>query len=152
MGRSSRSGNLSPPLASMRLPSPSETAAQGKGSGGSFPYRQGNSKADAYGAATANGTTSTNKIFEAPYIPTNNFREKVCTFREKVCTFREKVCTFREKVCTVKKYNALYIREINPLLQLFQNVIPKSYSKQNLKFYFRLRRKEPHFVVRLFLL
>jgi hypothetical protein len=39
------------------------------------------------------------------------------------------VCTFRQKVCTVKKYNALYIREITPLLQLFQNVIPKSYSE-----------------------
>ena len=42
----------------MRLPSPSETAAQAEASGGSSPSRWGNSKADAYGAATANGTAS----------------------------------------------------------------------------------------------
>ena len=45
-------------LASMRLPSPSETAAQAEASGGSSPSRWGNSKADAYGAATANGKAS----------------------------------------------------------------------------------------------
>ena len=33
-----------PFLASMRLPSPSETAAQRKGSGGSSPYRWDNSR------------------------------------------------------------------------------------------------------------
>ncbi len=57
-GEDPHSRNLSPPLASMRLPSPSETAAQRKGSGGSSPSRWGNTKADAYGAATANGTAS----------------------------------------------------------------------------------------------
>ena len=45
-------------LASMRLPSPSETAAQAGASGASSPSRWDNSKADAYGAATANGKAS----------------------------------------------------------------------------------------------
>ena len=57
-GEDPHSRNLSPPLASMRLPSPSETAAQRKGSGGSSPSRWDSTKADAYGAATANGTAS----------------------------------------------------------------------------------------------
>ena len=120
----------------MRLPSPSETAAQAEALWRLFTFQIGQQQGRCLRNDHGQRNGLDNKIFEAPDIPTNNFREKVCSIREKVCSIREKVCSIREKVCSirekvcnVKKYNALYIREISPLLQLFQNVIPKSYSK-----------------------
>ena len=101
----------------MRLPSPSETAAQGEGSGASSPSRWGNSKADAYGAATANGTASIIRFLRLQIFPLIIFAKKYVPFAKKYVPFAKKYVPFAKKCvpfakkCVLLKNTTLYISE-----------------------------------------